>query len=466
MTATATRPAPGPPRPYHFPGFTRTTLANGAILLVAPVHRLSLCALAVVVDAGAELDPAGLEGCAVMTARAMEEGTRQYQGLEFTERLERIGAALNATADWDSASFSMSVMAERLPAALELLAGVIRQPAFPPGELDRLREERLSEIAQMRSEPRGLASETFSRVVYDRQSRYAVPLGGSETAVRALARDDLVRHHRSFFAPDRMTIIVTGDVTPRDVEQVVERAFGTWAVTSARAEPRRGAPAARRARLFVLDREDAPQSELRVGHSGVPRAHPDYFPLVLLNAILGGLFSSRINLNLREEHAYTYGAHSSFDWRRGAGPFVVRTAVESGVTAAAVSEILKEIGRLREESVTDAELSLARDYLAGVFPVRFETSLAIAAALAQMVTYGLPADFYDTYRESIGRVTADEILRSAKTHLRPGQLSVVVVGDLRQVRDPLRELNMGEPAELQAEESGVPSGATAAPTRE
>lgn len=464
MTAVTTRPAPGPPRPFHFPSFTRTRLANGAVLLVAPVRRLPVCALSVVVDAGAELDPPGLEGCAGLTARAMEEGTHQYQGLEFTERLERIGAALSATADWDSASFSMPVMAERLPAALDLLAGVIREPAFPPGELERLREERLSEIAQIRSEPRGLASETFSRVVYDAGSRYAVPLGGGEASVRALTRDDLLRHHDSFFAPARTAIIVSGDVEPEEVRLLAERAFGTWAATPAAAHPRRGAPAAQEARVFILDREDAPQSELRVGHSGVPRAHPDYFPLVLLNAILGGLFSSRINLNLREEHAYTYGAHSDFAWRRGAGPFTVRTAVESGVTAAAVSEILKEISRLRQEPVTDAELSLARDYLSGVFPVRFETSLAIAAALAQVVTYDLPPDYYDTYRQSIGLVTADEILRSARAHLQPEQLSVVIVGDARQVREPVRALDLGDPVELQAPEPGDAVGSGAAPT--
>jgi zinc protease len=401
-----------------------------------------------------------------MTARAMEEGTRLYQGLEFTERLERIGAELAATADWDSASFSMQVMAERLPAALDLLAGVIREPAFPPGELERLREERLSEIAHLRSEPRGLASETFSRVVYDAGSRYAVPLGGSETTVRALTRDALLRHHGSFFAPHRTAIIVTGDVSPPVVEELVTRAFGAWAVRPEPPEPRRGTPAAQDARIFILDREDAPQSELRVGHPGVPRDHPDHFPLVLLNAILGGLFSSRINLNLREEHAYTYGAHSAFDWRRGSGPFTVRTAVESGVTAAAVAEILKEIDRLREEPVTDAELSLARDYLSGVFPVRFETSLAIAAALAHMVTYDLPPDYYDTYRDNIGSVTEQDILRSARLHLHPEQLSIVIVGDAQQVRDPLRGLNLGEPADLQTEEAAGAADATAAPTRE
>lgn len=454
MTAVTVRPSPGPPRPYHFPVFTRTRLASGVVVLVAPVRRLPVCTLSVVVDAGAELDPPRLEGCAIMTARAMEEGTREYQGLEFTERLERIGAALSATADWDSASFSMSVMAERLPAALDLLAAVIREPAFPPNELERLREERLSEIAQIRSEPRGLASETFSRVVYDADSRYATPVGGSETSVRALTREDLVRHHASFFTPGRTIVIVAGDVESREVERMVERAFSGWAVETVPAEPRRGEAAALDGRVFVLDRVDAPQSELRVGHPGVARAHPDYFPLVLLNAILGGLFSSRINLNLREEHAYTYGAHSAFEWRRGAGPFTVRTAVESGVTAAAVTEILKEIEKLREEPVTDAELSLARDYLSGVFPVRFETSLAIAAALAQLVTYDLVADYYDTYRDRINEVSAADVLRVAKAHLQPAQLSVVVVGDAGQIREPLRGLSMGEPVEVQPEDAG------------
>ena len=422
-------------------------------LLVAPVRRLPVCTLSVVVDAGAELDPAGLEGCAVLTARAMEEGSREYQRLDFTDRLERIGAALSATADWDSASFSMQVMAERLPAALDLLAGVIREPAFPASEIERLREERLSEIAQMRSEPRGLASETFSRVVYDADSRYAVPVGGSEAAVRALTREDLVRHHNSFFTPGRTAVIIAGDVAPQEAEKLVEKAFHGWDVETPPSQPRRGEAAIRDGRVFILDREDAPQSELRVGHPGVPRAHADYFALVLLNAILGGLFSSRINLNLREEHAYTYGAHSAFDWRRGAGPFTVRTAVESGVTAAAVAEILKEIDKLRQEPVTDAELSLARDYLAGVFPVRFETSLAIAAALAQIVTYELSSDFYDTYRDRINEVSAAEILRVARAQLQPPRLSVVVVGDARQIRDPLLGLNMGDPIDVQPEET-------------
>jgi zinc protease len=449
------RPTPWPPRPYRFPDYVRTRFDNGLTLLVAPVRRLPICAVSVVVDAGAELDPPGAEGCALLTARALAEGTRQAPGIVFTERLERIGASLEAAADWDGAHLSLAVMSQRVAEALELLAGVIIQPAFPGAELERLREERISEILQMRSEPRGLANEAFARVVYTADSRYSIPLGGTQATVGTIDREAVERYHRRLFAPERTTVIVAGDVDADVMTRLGERLLGSWRGNATDVVARRGAERLERPRVNVVNRESAPQSELRVGHAGVARAHPAYFPLVMMNAVLGGLFSSRINLNLREEHAFTYGAHSGFDWRRGDGPFVIRTAVESGVTAAAVSEILRETDRIRAESVTEAELSLARDYLVGVFPVRFETSLAIAAGLAQIVTYDLPADYYDSYRDNITRVTAADILDAARSHLDVGRLTVVVVGDGAVITPALEELAPGSVAPLNMDETNV-----------
>lgn len=450
MTAAPVRPTPGPPRPYSFPPFTRTDLPNGLHVFVAPMRRLPVCALAIVVDAGADLDPDGREGLSQLTARAIAEGTAEFPGVAFTERLERIGASLSADADWDSAAFTLSVIADRLPEALALAAEVLVRPGFPNAEVERLQQERLSEILQIRSEPRGLASETFSRVVYTADSRYALPVGGSEDSVRSLDRAQLVAHHRAAYVPGRTAVIIAGDVTSDGATAAVEGVLGQWVGTAEETVTRRGTAAYREQRVFVLGRPDAPQSEIRVGHVGVPRDHEDYFPLVLMNSILGGLFSSRINLNLREQHAYTYGAHSGFDWRRGAGPFAVRTAVESGVTAAAVGEILREIRRMREEPVREEELSLAREYLAGVFPVRFETSGAIAAALMQTVTYDLPADYYDSYRDRISAVTVSDVLRVARTHLDVKRITAVVVGDPAVVKEPLLRLGLGDVGDLAA----------------
>ena len=197
------------------------------------------------------------------------------------------------------------------------------------------------------------------------------------------------------------------------------------------------------ARSILVERADAPQSELRLGHVGLPRTHPDYFPVLLMNAVLGGLFSSRINLNLRERHAYTYGASSSFEWRKGAGPFVVSTAVQSDVTVAAVREILGEIDAMRDRPISADELELAANYLAGVFPIRYETTSAVARALAAMVVFALPADHFDRYRDRVRAVTTDEIWRAAQRHLHPDLLQLVVVGDPAAVRAPLESLEFG-----------------------
>jgi zinc protease len=195
--------------------------------------------------------------------------------------------------------------------------------------------------------------------------------------------------------------------------------------------------------VHLVHKSDAPQSEVRVGHVAIPRFHPDYFPVVVMNAILGGLFSSRLNLNLREQHAYTYGAHSAFDWRRAASPFEVSTAVETAVTADALREIVHEFTRIRETAVSEAELSLAVSYLVGVFPIRFETTAEVAGGLANVEIFRLPSNYFDTYRERVAAVTAADVLRVAQTHLDPARLQVVVVGNADAIREPVAALGLG-----------------------
>jgi zinc protease len=442
-TRSASRPAPSEPRPYRFPAFERRTLPNGLTLVVAPVRKLPVVTALAVIDAGAVCDQPGREGLAPITARALIEGTRSMDGAALTARIEALGSTLDAGADWDSAVVQMTALTSNFAAAFEILAEVLTSPAFPEGEIERLKAERLAELLQLRAEPRGLADETFNRVVYAEASRYGQPEGGSESSVSAIVRDDLERFHRDRYTPGTTTLIIAGDVSADEAEALATRVLGGWSGAAGPAPVPDASPSARLRRVHLVAKSDAAQSELRVGHVGMARTHPDYFPVTVMNAILGGLFSSRINLNLREEHAYTYGAHSGFDWRRSAGPFIVSTAVQSDVTDAAAREILREIDRMRAEPVTDAELSLATSYLDGVFPIRYETTAAIAGALSNMVIFGLPDDYFSTYREKIRDVTTEHVLAAARDHLHADALQLVVVGDPAQVRAPLDALAFG-----------------------
>jgi len=443
VVAGPPRPIPGPTRDYRFPAFERLTLPNGLTVVVAPVSKLPVVTVVALVDAGAAVDPPGREGVAQLTAQALAEGTEQSDSTQLAERFERLGTALDTSADWDSTTIRITVTSERVAAALSLLAEVVRSPTFPEREVERLKQERLAELLQQQTEPRGLADDMFSRFAYAGDSRYALPDGGLEATVGSLTRDAVTAFYQSRYAPSTTTLIIVGDIDHATAHAIAGDAFGTWEGRATSHPAPSDQPARLTRTVHIVGKADAPQSELRVGHVGVPRRHPKYFPIVVMNAILGGLFSSRINLNLREAHAYTYGAFSSFDWRRGAGPFTIATAVQSDVTDAALREIMLEVERMRSAEVTDAELTLATSYLDGVFPIRYESTTAIANALAALVSYALPDDYFDRYRAHIRAVTAGDILDAARAYVRPEHLQIVTVGDPSVIRAPLEALALG-----------------------
>ena len=437
------RPTAGPPRAYHFPTFERRTLRNGMRLVVAPVHKLPMVSVLAVVDAGAVCDPEGQEGVALLTARLLGEGTAALGGDELVSRFEQLGTSFDASAGWDSVAGSMTVLASKLEAALDLMGQVLLTPAFPEREVERLKAERIAEILQGRAEPRGLADELFEQLLYAPDSRFARPDGGSEASVAALSRDAVSAFYTARYRPGATTLIIAGDITTGAAERLAERVFGSWQGGAPGRVAATATPARTTRAVHVIAKEDAPQSELRIGHVGLPRQHPDFFPVTVMNAVLGGLFSSRINLNLREEHAYTYGAHSGFAWRRAAGPFVVDAAVKSDVTGDAAREVLREIDRMRAEEIAESELSLATSYLDGVFPIRYETTAAIASALAGLVAYELPDDYYDSYRMHVRAVTRADVLRAAQTHLHPDRLQLLAVGDPAVIAAALGALAFG-----------------------
>jgi zinc protease len=441
---TSLRPKSGPARRYRFPEFHDEVLPSGIRLLTAPVAKLPLATVLVIVNAGSVNEPRGKEGIAALTAAGLLEGTTQFDGAELAEKFEQLGTSLESGADWDSAFIKITALSERLEEATRLLGEVISSPVFPEREIERLKAERLAEILQLETEPRGLADEKFEEFLYSPQSRYSSPDAGSTKSVSALTRDDVEQFYRANYRSRATTIIVAGDATPEQARAMVMSAFQKWPAGSAQ-EPQLTATArTNRRTVHIVHKPEAPQSELRVGHVGLPRKHPDFFPTLVMNAVLGGLFGSRINLNLREQRGYTYGASSYYDWRRGPGPFVVSTAVQSEVTTPALTEIFLEIDRIRSDTITEEELTLARDYLEGVFPIRYETTAAIASALATLVIHDLPADYYGTYRKNIHNVSAEAVLEAATAHLHPPQLQTVVVGDAELIQGSLADSKFGE----------------------
>jgi len=441
---TSLRPKPGPVRGYRFPRFTDQILPSGIRLVTAPVAKLPVVTVLLIVDAGSANDPAGKEGVAALTAATLLEGTARLNGAELAEMFERLGTSVESGADWDSAFAKITMLSERADDAVTLLGQVLSEPSFPEREVERLKAERLAEILQLETEPRGLADEKFSEFLYSPASRYSKPDEGSAQSVSALSRSDVEQFYRARYRTGLTTVIVAGDVSVDDARTLVEKAFQEWASGSARGQQLIATAQTSQKIVHIVDKQDAPQSELRVGHVGLPRKNPDFFPTLVMNAVLGGLFGSRINLNLREARGYTYGASSYYDWRRGPGPFVVSTAVQSEVTAPALREIFLEIERIRSDRISEEELSLATDYLDGVFPIRYETTAAIASALASLVIYGLPADYYDTYRMHIRSVSIDNVLAAARAHLHPNELQTVVVGNAKVIRDSVAALEIGE----------------------
>jgi zinc protease len=443
ISVTAERPHATAARPYRFPGFTRHKLDNGMELIVAPVRRLPLVSVRALVDAGASVERSHVAGVAALTARALAEGTSRLPGVALAESFERLGGSLSSYATWDGSHISATVLRERFGPALQLIAEVLREPAFAGHEIERLRGERIAELLELRAEPRGLADETFESFLYSSSSRFSLPEVGALVTVQELTRGNIVEFYGVRFRPTATTLIVVGDVDAEEVVREATVAFSGWSGVAPARPSVESAPARTDRAVQVVSRPDAPQTELRVGHVGVPRRHPDYFPLVVTNAVFGGVFNSRINLNLRERHGYTYGASSAFEWRREAGPFTISTAVATETTVPAIREIVLELENLRENSVTTDELSLALSYLEGVFPIHFETTEAIASALASLQTFGLSDDYFDAYRSRIREVSASDVERVSRAHLLPALLQVVAVGDPTKIEPELESLEFG-----------------------
>ena len=437
-------PAPGPLRPYRFPRVDRRTLSNGLSVLVAEQRNFPLATFDLVLPAaGGAADTDDRAGLAALVAALLESGAGERDAAELAEAVDDLGLSLDAGLTWDTTQVGFTALRSRAAEGFGLLADLARRPTFPEDEVERLRVERVASVTQRRGTPSSLAEEVASRYVFAPGVDYARPLGGLARTVEGLHREQVLAFHAAHYRPESAALVAAGDISIDEAVELAERWLGDWTGAPPRLDEPEVRPGVERTTIVIAHRPGAVQSEIRVAHVGVERAAPDFFAVSVLNSILGGLFSSRLNLNLRERLGYTYGASSSFGSRRRPGVFAMTTAVQTEVTAHSVSEMLREMRDIREAPVSDAELADARNYLAGVFPLGVQTTDGIAGKLATVFTYGLPDDYYDHYREGIRAVTADEVLEAARRRLWPDRAAVVVAGDADVIRGPLEELGVG-----------------------
>jgi zinc protease len=453
----AERPVPGVPRPYEFPDTFRTTLDNGLQVVVTPMAGRELVAASLVIRTGAADEPADIAGATVLAARGLTEGTEVRDAIALTEAFERLGASMHAEAGWDAVAAGLDVPASRLEPALDLLVEVVRRPSFPSSEVERLRDERLNDLIQAKADPRRRADEAFVSSIYAASSPYRRPAGGTPETVARLTSADLRTIHTAAYGPAAAALVVAGDVDPDAVIAMAARLFGDWTGGSGSVTVPNATSAVDSRFVRVVHRPGAVQSEIRIGHPGLDRRHPDYHPVSVMSMILGGLFNSRLMSNLREAKGYTYGAYAGFDLRRGAGPFSARAAVNTEVTVPSIREFLSELERIREAPPTDAELQAARNYLVGVFPLRFETPGPVAGWLGGLFIHDLPDDEPYRYRAAIEAVTADDVLRVAREHLHPDRCAVVLVGDHDAFGSDLEAADIG-PLDVVNDEPEVPAG--------
>lgn len=432
-------PPAGLPRSFVAPSIESHQLSSGVELLTVRDANLPLLHLEWVLQAGGMLDAPRQGGRASFTASLMDEGTRAYSGPQISDRIERIGGSLTTSADWEATYASCAVMSRFLDDALELVSEVVLHPTFPEHEVERIRRLRLTDLRQRHDQPEALAADWMKSVLYA-GTPYSVPLSGTARAVTGLTREDVLSFHHSALTPDHSAVVAVGDVDPEllaaRLEEVLDRLEPEPVPSAPDVEisaPSRGPGLG----VWIVDRPGATQTELRFGHAGPPRSHSDWPALRLLSGLLGGKFTSRLMLSLRERHGITYGVSSRFVARRGPGPFLISTAVESASAALAVREILHELTRLQAEAPPEEELRETADYLIGVLPQHFESVEQIAEQVAAIRTFELGLDYLQRYPEEVRSVRPSDILQAAQTHLHPSEAVLVAVGPAEVLRSQL-----------------------------
>jgi zinc protease len=439
-----TTPPPLPPPPsLKLPPIVTRELANGLRLMIVEHHELPVADFVLLVRSGTEVDVPNKAGLATLAASMLDEGTTTRNALQIADQEAFLGVDIGTSSGWDASSVTLHTPTAQLDSAMALFADVVLRPSFPATDLERLRKDRLTELLQLRDRGPAIADRAFASIVYGGGHPYGRPTTGTETTVRSITQADVRRFYDTHFRPNNATLIVVGDVRPDDIERRAQALFGGWQRRDVPQTTYSEPPKSGTTTVYLIDKPGAPQSSFRIGMVGVPRSTRDFFALTLMNTILGGSFTSRLNQNLRETRGYTYGAFSGFSMRRAAGPFTARAEVVAAKSDSALVEFMKELRAIRD-TVPAAELTKTKRYLQLQMPGRFESTGDIAGQLVPVVLYDLPLDFYNSYVQQVENVTQADVQRVANQYLDPANMAVVIVGDRSSIEGALRGTHVGE----------------------
>lgn len=442
--AVATQPTLGPAPRLVVPVVQKTKLANGLSIEVVPMHEVPLVQATLMISGGARLD-GSRPGLATFAANMLDEGAGTRDAFALAAEVAYLGATLNTGAGWDAVTVDVGAPKRTFARAMGLAADVVLRPTFAATDIKRQRDLRLASILQQRDQPGAVAGLVFNSMVFPAGHPYHAPINGDSAATATLDSAGVREFWRRAADPRRATLVVAGDVTLAEVRALAQKLYGAWKAPAnpfpAAADP--GSVPRPATRIVLVDKPGAAQSVVIIGAPGVTRRSPDYPAIMLMNTILGGSFSSRLNDILREQKGYTYGAGSGFGWRPVPGPFNASAQVRSNVTDSSLAIFFREFHRIRDSGVTAAELQRARSYLVLGSLGEFETTGQVAGQLASLTVLGLPLTTIPSDLAAIQRLTAADVQRVARQYLDPAHYTVVVVGDIAKIRPGIETLGIG-----------------------
>jgi zinc protease len=436
-------PKPGPSSPLHLPVPQQFKLSNGLTVLYSDRPGLPLVAAALVLRSGSGANPGDKPGLASFTARMLQQGTTTRSALQIADRAADLGAGLWSRSSMDSSMVGTQTLTRNFPEALELLADISLHPTFPNAEIERVRKEREAALVQEKDDPFSVATRVMRTALYGPHNPYGYPDVGTVDSLKTISREDLLKFWHEHYFPNDAALVIAGNIKLETLKPLLEKEFGAWKEGKP-ADAAFGAPESSDARLILVDRPGAPQTTLECYELGAARSTPDYAPLEVMNTELGGLFSSRINLNLREAHGYTYGAVSTFAYHRRPGPFLAYSAVRTDVTAPATTEIFNELRRMRDTQMSADEMKLSKDSITRSMPGRFERGTDAAGTFAELFTYDLPLDYFSKLPEAVDAVSPGQAQAMAQKYIHPDKIVVLAVGDKAKIEDEMKKLNLGK----------------------